>query len=91
MELIDTLIVESCNAYEVLRSIHIGLLCVQHCPEDRPSMSAVVVMMSGEGALPQPKKPGFFAERKLTEESSSGSKHKLCSINEVTVTMVDPR
>ncbi|KAF9666880.1 hypothetical protein SADUNF_Sadunf16G0274700 [Salix dunnii] len=91
LELNDNLIVETCDLTEVMRSIHVGLLCVQHSPEDRPSMSTVVLMLSGEGTLPQPKEPGFFTERKLIDASSSSSKPESCSVNEVTVTMIDPR
>ncbi|KAM7498796.1 hypothetical protein LguiA_023210 [Lonicera macranthoides] len=49
---------------EVVRSIEVGLLCVQQCPEDRPSMSSVVLMLSSKVAIPQPKEPveGAFVE-----------------------------
>uniref|UniRef100_A0A3N7EEZ8 Receptor-like serine/threonine-protein kinase n=1 Tax=Populus trichocarpa TaxID=3694 RepID=A0A3N7EEZ8_POPTR len=59
-ELIPGPVEESYNLSEVLRSIHVGLLCVQCSPNDRPSMSSVVLMLCGEGALPQPKQPGFL-------------------------------
>ncbi|KAK2974445.1 LOW QUALITY PROTEIN: hypothetical protein RJ640_018318, partial [Escallonia rubra] len=62
-ELIDTDLSDSCYLFEVVRSIHIGLLCVQQSPEDRPSMSSVVMMLGGESTLPQPKEPGFFTKR----------------------------
>ncbi|KAJ6753660.1 RECEPTOR PROTEIN KINASE ZMPK1-RELATED [Salix purpurea] len=91
LELNDNFIVETCDLNEVMRSIHVGLLCVQHSPEDRPSMSAVVLMLSGEGTLPEPKEPGFFTERKLIDASSSSSKPESCSVNEVTITLIDPR
>ena len=68
-----------------------GLLCVQRSPEDRPSMSYVLMMLSSEWALPQPKKPGFFTERDVVGDSSSSSNKKLLSINELTVSQVDPR
>ena len=56
----DTAVEDTFHPYEVLRSIHVGLLCVQHCADDRPSMSSVVLMLSSDAALPQPKEPGFF-------------------------------
>ena len=40
-----------------------GLLCVQQCPEDRPDMSSVVLMLGNEGVLPEASQPGFFMER----------------------------
>lgn len=63
-ELIAASIVESCTLSEVLRSIHVRLLCVQRSPKDRPSMSFVVLMFGSESALPQPKQPVFFFNRK---------------------------
>ncbi|PON81461.1 S-receptor-like serine/threonine-protein kinase [Trema orientale] len=63
-ELIDFWLRDSCNnLQEVLRCIHIGLLCVQQNPMDRPSMSSVVSMLESENVvLPQPKPPGYFME-----------------------------
>ncbi|XAR56616.1 Non-specific serine/threonine protein kinase [Bertholletia excelsa] len=53
------------------RVIQVGLLCVQQCPEARPDMEAVVLMLGGEGSLPQPKQPGFFTERSMPEANLS--------------------
>ncbi|KAF2285904.1 hypothetical protein GH714_008852 [Hevea brasiliensis] len=74
LELMDESLKESCILSEVTRSIHVGLLCVQQSPEDRPNMSTVVLMLSSDIALPQPKEPGFFTERKVLEQESSSSK-----------------
>lgn len=38
---------DRCVPAEVIRVIHIALLCVQYHPERRPSMSQVVTMLSG--------------------------------------------
>ncbi|TMW93766.1 hypothetical protein EJD97_011189, partial [Solanum chilense] len=47
MDVINTHLKKLCNNHcEVQRSVHIGLLCVQQCLEDRPSMSSVVLMLS---------------------------------------------
>ncbi|KAL4375889.1 hypothetical protein GQ457_02G029840 [Hibiscus cannabinus] len=51
MELVAGQIKETCNRFQVLRSIHVGLLCVQRSLEDRPSMSVVVLMLSTERDL----------------------------------------
>ncbi|KAJ0045011.1 hypothetical protein Pint_04366 [Pistacia integerrima] len=91
IELIDESVKDSCNIAEVLRSVHVGLLCVQQSPEDRPSMSTVVLMLSSDIILPQPKKPGFYAERSLTGGDSSTGKQDTSSTNEVTVTLLEPR
>ena len=71
LELIDASMGDTCNLSEVLRSIHVGLLCVQRSPDDRPSMSSVILMLGSEGALPQPKRPGFFCETPMPEANSN--------------------
>ncbi|XP_057959347.1 G-type lectin S-receptor-like serine/threonine-protein kinase At4g27290 isoform X2 [Malania oleifera] len=92
LELIDGLYEDSSSLFEVLRCIHIGLLCVQQHPEDRPIMSYVVLMLGSDGALPQPKQPGFFINRNPLEEvDSSSSKNKSYSANEISVTLLNAR
>ncbi|GLT83440.1 hypothetical protein SLE2022_017300 [Rubroshorea leprosula] len=91
MELIDSVLGDFCAPSEVLRCIHVGLLCVQHRPEDRPNMATVVLMLGGESALPQPKQPGFFTERSLPEADSAGSQHGSSSKNECTITLLEAR
>ncbi|KAJ6889886.1 hypothetical protein NC651_023598 [Populus alba x Populus x berolinensis] len=76
---------------EVLRSIHVGLLCVQENPEDRPNMSYVVLMLGNEDELPQPKQPGFFTERDLVEASNSSSQSKPPSANVCSVSVLEAR
>ncbi|EOY12712.1 Serine/threonine kinases,protein kinases,ATP binding,sugar binding,kinases,carbohydrate binding [Theobroma cacao] len=91
-ELVASAIRDTGNASEVLRSIHVGLLCVQHSPEDRPNMSNVVMMLGSQGPLPQPRQPGFFNERDLVDQSSSSSaSQKLLSSNDFTIGMSEAR
>ncbi|XP_076941217.1 G-type lectin S-receptor-like serine/threonine-protein kinase At4g27290 [Bidens hawaiensis] len=70
---------------EVLRSIHVGLLCVQHHPDDRPTMWSVVLMLVSDGALPEPKQPAFFTDE------SRGKLESLPSVDESTITLVYAR
>lgn len=92
MELIDGVMGDSCKQSEVSRAIHIGLLCVQRYPEDRPSMSSVVLMLSSEIALPSPKRPGFFTERRRPREAEAlSSNPESSSSNQITVTFLAPR
>ncbi|XVF04040.1 hypothetical protein REPUB_Repub05bG0046500 [Reevesia pubescens] len=91
LELIASTIRDTCNPSEVLRSIHVGLLCVQQSPEDRSSMSNVVLMLGSQGPLPQPKQPSFFTESDLAESSSSSTNHKLLSSNDFTIRMSETR
>lgn len=79
------------NQSEILRSIHIGLLCVQQDPEERPNMSYVVMMLGSDIILPQPKQPGFFTERNNFVSDDSSSQHISTTTNEVTVTLLDAR
>ncbi|OMO64896.1 hypothetical protein COLO4_31708 [Corchorus olitorius] len=85
MELIGEHLVESCVATEVLKCIHIGLLCVQKDPADRPSMSSVIVMLASETiTLPRPSEPAFFVGRFVAEQSQQPSSNEgVCSVNEI--------
>ncbi|PON80505.1 Tyrosine-protein kinase [Parasponia andersonii] len=47
-DLMDASLSETCNAVEFLRCAKVGLLCVQEDPNDRPTMSNVVVMLGSE-------------------------------------------
>ncbi|KAL5147539.1 G-type lectin S-receptor-like serine/threonine-protein kinase [Glycine soja] len=88
-EFIDTCLGDSYVISEALRCIHIGLLCVQHLPDDRPNMTSVVVMLSSESVLPQPKEPVFLTE-KVSVEEHFGQK-MYYSTNEVTISKLEPR
>ncbi|THG06386.1 hypothetical protein TEA_011054 [Camellia sinensis var. sinensis] len=93
-ELVDPLVEELENLSELVRAIYVGLLCVQQYPEDRPNMPTVVLMLGGEGALPQPKQPDFFTERNLLPETGSPTRtYELGSGNivSVTVTLLEGR
>ncbi|GLT56122.1 hypothetical protein SLA2020_291930 [Shorea laevis] len=91
LELIDSFEQESCTLFEVLRCIHISLLCVQQHPEDRPNMSSVVLMLGSETALVQPKEPGFLFDKKSLETYSSLGRPELISTNELSLTVLEPR
>ncbi|KAL5578983.1 hypothetical protein UlMin_011425 [Ulmus minor] len=68
LEFVDTLMMEmeSCEVEEVMRCMHIGLLCVQEDPIERPTISSVAVQLgSGSIALPEPKQPGYSVARSI--------------------------
>ncbi|KAK5825716.1 hypothetical protein PVK06_020575 [Gossypium arboreum] len=49
---------------EILKCIHVGLLCMQNFATDRPTMSTVTSMLSTETEnLPAPKQPPFIDEK----------------------------
>lgn len=91
MELIDEALGETCVLQEVLRSLHVGLLCVQRCPNDRPTMSTVNLMLSSGTVLPPPTQPGFYSPRSATDPDSSSSGIDLSAENEMTVTLMTAR
>lgn len=90
--LVDESIGYSYPLAEALRCIRVGLLCVQERPEDRPTMSSVVLMLGNASApLPQPKRPGFITTRGPFECDSSTSKQASSTLNEISVTMLEGR
>ncbi|GMN61964.1 hypothetical protein TIFTF001_031043 [Ficus carica] len=92
-ELVDACLRDSHqNLQEVLRCIHIGLLCVQQCPADRPNMSSVVVMLSSEQTnLPEPKPPGYFMETNSPEGDHCMRNAESSSTNKLTITVLKAR
>lgn len=95
LELIDTSMGNTCNLSEVLCAINVGLLCVQHFADDRPSMHSVALFLGSEGALPQPKQPCFFTERNVVGANPPfpiPGEHMLFSDNEeTTITLLEAR
>ena len=92
MEFVDTCLEDSCIPFEALRCIHIGLLCIQRHPNDRPNMTSIVIMLSSESALPQPKEPPIFLiENVSIEEKSFSGQQTYYSTNEVTTSVIEPR
>ncbi|GLT30975.1 hypothetical protein SLA2020_057450 [Shorea laevis] len=91
MQLIDPQLAQSWVESEVLKCIHIGLLCVQKDPVDRPTMSSVILMLKSETmTLPKPTEPAFFAGRVAAEPALPYTDNIFCSVNEVTLSNVSP-
>ncbi|XP_042377153.1 G-type lectin S-receptor-like serine/threonine-protein kinase RKS1 isoform X2 [Zingiber officinale] len=102
LQVIDHDLVEQCQAPQILRCIHIGLLCVQEDPIQRPTMANVVLMLNNLFiSLPTPSAPAFLSNRNPTSEandvprreSSNGSKGILMKIsdNNVSISALEPR
>ncbi|KAL8214979.1 hypothetical protein R6Q57_004428, partial [Mikania cordata] len=65
------LMVEANLLPEIIRTIHIGLLCVQSNAIERPSMASIVLMLNSSSLTLQiPSEPAFFMR---TSETTSGS------------------
>ncbi|KAM4079733.1 hypothetical protein ACJW30_09G137300 [Castanea mollissima] len=90
--LIDPMISEPCYEKEILRCIHVGLLCVQEFAKDRPTASTIISMLKSEIAdLPHPKKPAFTERQIGLDTESSKLSQRKCSVNNVTITMIQGR
>ncbi|KAI7737792.1 hypothetical protein M8C21_011967 [Ambrosia artemisiifolia] len=88
LELVAKCLGESINVPQVLRSIHVALLCVQRRPEDRPTMTSVIVMLGSQGPLPSPKEPGFYVGKTTPDNTQSSSSCEICSNNELSNTVL---
>ncbi|KAK3037665.1 hypothetical protein RJ639_030442 [Escallonia herrerae] len=92
LKLQDPALGDSCVANQLLRTIHVGLLCVQESATDRPTMSEVISMLSHDTMpLPVPKQPAFFTGRKELESTSKEGESKEFSVNFVSITETVPR
>ncbi|KAJ0098063.1 hypothetical protein Patl1_27508 [Pistacia atlantica] len=87
-----------CSSGEMIRCIHIGLLCVQEKVANRPTMSSVVLMLTSHSqSLPIPSKPAFFMQSSSELDYSESSmldyseNDALFSLNEASITELDPR
>uniref|UniRef100_A0A0E0I1Y5 Uncharacterized protein n=2 Tax=Oryza nivara TaxID=4536 RepID=A0A0E0I1Y5_ORYNI len=91
------------SADDLLKLINIGLLCVQDNPADRPTMSAVSVMLSSETfSVQAPSRPTFCIQETDSAadtdlyssafRSTGDSKTRsVASPNEVSLTELEPR
>ncbi|EOA16184.1 hypothetical protein CARUB_v10004325mg [Capsella rubella] len=97
LDLVDPVIIHNCQRDELVRCIHIGLLCVQEDPVDRPTLSAIVLMLtSNTVTLPVPKEPGLFFQSRSKEglinsEQSFKSRSVPWSVDDSTITDLYPR
>ncbi|KAI3924742.1 hypothetical protein MKX01_006957 [Papaver californicum] len=67
-----------------MRCVHIALLCVQDSIADRPTMASVILMLNSNSmTLQSPTRPAYFVLDQAMEEA--------WSVNEVSVTELDPR
>ncbi|KAF3971864.1 hypothetical protein CMV_004579 [Castanea mollissima] len=65
IELLDPTVRGSHSRNEVIRCIHIGLLCVQENPANRPTMATVVLMLDSYSvSLQLPQQPAFLLRNK---------------------------
>jgi hypothetical protein len=74
---------------EIIRCIHIGLLCVQENVSDRPTMTSLMLMLNSFSiTLSVPSRPAFFIHNKV--ESDMLDQSILASTNETSITELYP-
>ncbi|KAG0545240.1 hypothetical protein BDA96_02G344500 [Sorghum bicolor] len=104
VEVMDPSLRGKAPAQQMLKYVHIGLLCVQDNPVDRPMMSTVNVMLSGSTfSLQAPLKPVFFIPKSgyystvysesypTASQSTANVMSGALSPNEVSITELEPR
>ncbi|KAK0579697.1 hypothetical protein LWI29_029888 [Acer saccharum] len=73
------------SSSDIVRCIHIGLLCVQENVASRPTMASVVIMLTSSSlSLPLPSKPAFYSH-------TNDLHFTPFSTNEFSITQLDPR
>ncbi|KAF3450457.1 hypothetical protein FNV43_RR06540 [Rhamnella rubrinervis] len=59
---------------EIMRCIHIALLCIQENANDRPTMNSIVLMLNSNSiTLPVPSRPAFFMHSNFEPDMSMES------------------
>ncbi|EOA16183.1 hypothetical protein CARUB_v10004321mg [Capsella rubella] len=97
LELVDPAIADNFQRNEVVRCVHIGLLCVQEDPVERPTMSTIVLMLtSNTVTLPVPRQPGLFFQSRLGKDpldtdQFSTTKSLIGSVDDASITDIYPR
>ncbi|KAL2931555.1 Cysteine-rich receptor-like protein kinase 6 [Bienertia sinuspersici] len=69
-ELVDTTLNNYFSREEIIKCIHIGLLCIQEDAVLRPRMTSIVADLNGQASnLPMPKPPNFFGTTNNNEDN----------------------
>ncbi|GMJ14614.1 cysteine-rich RLK (RECEPTOR-like protein kinase) 11, RECEPTOR LIKE PROTEIN KINASE 3 [Hibiscus trionum] len=100
LEFVDPILRDGSRS-EIMRCIHLGLLCVQENIADRPTMATVIVMLSSYStSLPVPSRPAFCVNSTtetatMSDSSSLSNQSKTeaiqVSVNEASISELDPR
>ncbi|KAJ0716176.1 putative protein kinase RLK-Pelle-DLSV family [Helianthus annuus] len=88
LQLQDPTLADSCVVHQLLRTIHVALLCVQENAVDRPKMPDMILMLSNETMLlPVAKRPTFFFGRIVSKSTLVEGKTDCGSVNNVITKM----
>ncbi|KAK4258928.1 hypothetical protein QN277_005323 [Acacia crassicarpa] len=102
LELLDPSLRDSCSRNEVIKCIHMSLLCIQENPALRPTIQSIMVMLSSNSVtLSDPQEPPFYIGRHRTDSNNpaiyenrsdqSTSKSVQRSVDEDPITDLYPR
>ncbi|XP_059435430.1 cysteine-rich receptor-like protein kinase 25 [Corylus avellana] len=101
LELLDPTIRDSFSKNEVIRCIHIGLLCVQEDPANRPTMATIVLMLESHSvSLQLPQHPAFLLRsrekrnmitKEVAHDDSTTTQSVTFSVDEASFTQLYPR
>ncbi|KAG2302623.1 hypothetical protein Bca52824_031274 [Brassica carinata] len=87
VDFLDQDLADSCCPLQVSRCVHIGLICVQHQPVERPNTVELLSMLTTTLVLPSPKQP-IFAMYSRDEESTSND---VITVNGLTQSAIHGR
>ncbi|KAK2421213.1 cysteine-rich receptor protein kinase [Trifolium repens] len=100
LSILDSNIKGTYSEYEVIKCIHIGLLCVQQFPDARPTMVTIVSYLNNDFIeLPTPQEPAFLfhdqmGAKGIPQDSSSSQSINSCTpltTNDLSITEFLPR
>ncbi|KAJ6292684.1 hypothetical protein OIU78_024794 [Salix suchowensis] len=79
-------VLSSGSSTEMMRCIHIGLLCVQENVADRPTMDSIVLMLSSSSlTLQRPSQPAFFMSNQSDMSSSLGLNSRVTDQSSLSI------
>ncbi|KAK9932488.1 hypothetical protein M0R45_019725 [Rubus argutus] len=88
LDLVDELLGDSYSSSEVMKCMHIGLLCVQDHTTDRPTMADIALMLSSDIYGLKPKRHVFTIENSIYHLESH-YENTYSSKNEASITMIE--
>ncbi|XP_026415618.1 putative receptor-like protein kinase At4g00960 isoform X1 [Papaver somniferum] len=92
LEMLSSNLKDNHSESEVMRCIHIGLLCVQENAADRPTMAKIVLMLNNYSTnLPVPSVPALFSHSFKNHDFTWGANTDPSSVNEASITELFPR
>ncbi|KAI3881672.1 hypothetical protein MKW92_001416 [Papaver armeniacum] len=85
LEMLSSNLKDNHSESEVIRCIHIGLLCVQENAADRPTMASIVLMLNNYSTnLPVPSVPALYSHSFKNHDLTWGANTDPSSVNEAS-------